>query len=83
MFDKEVFKDRPCFKYGKKGHPAKACTKNTDDSLSTSSKSEFSKQLKKVSQALTQLQSSIEADSESDTEQSHFQYGGSFTFTQE
>ena len=38
--------------------------------------------MKKVSQALTQLQSSIEADSESDTEQSHFQYGGSFTFTQ-
>jgi hypothetical protein len=39
-FDKEYFKDLPCFKCGKKGHPQSHCpTKtNDDDNLSISSK---------------------------------------------
>jgi hypothetical protein len=39
-FDKEYFKDKPCFKCGKKGHPQSHCTaKDDDDELSISSKS--------------------------------------------
>jgi hypothetical protein len=40
-FDKEYFKDLPCFKCGKKGHPQLHCPAKTndDDNSSISSKS--------------------------------------------
>jgi hypothetical protein len=39
-FEKEFFKDKPCFKCGKKGHPQSHCpTKDYDYDLSISSKS--------------------------------------------
>jgi hypothetical protein len=76
-FDKEYFKDLPCFKCGKKGHPQLHCpTKtNDDDNLSISSKSNrssksgkkpkikhFENQFKNLKKFFTQLKSAQEGN---------------------
>ena len=92
-FDEEFWKDKECFKCGKKGHPSFGCPndKNDDDNKSISSKSsvkKLSKDMKSMRKAFTQLQTAIEADSElsdsgDEEEDSHFQYESSaFQFTQ-
>ncbi len=81
-FDKEYFKDLPCFKCGKKGHPQLHCpTKtNDDDNSSISSKSnrssksggkpkikDFENQFKSLKKSFTQLKSAQEGNSSSDS----------------
>ncbi len=81
-FDKEYFKDLPCFKCGKKGHPQLHCpTKTADDNdssissrLSRSSKSgrkpkikDFENQFKNFKKSFAQLISAQEGDSDSDS----------------
>ena len=81
-FDKEYFKDLPCFKCGKKGHPQLHCpTKtNDDDNLSISSKSnrssksgrkpkikDFENQFKNLKKSFTQLKSAQEGNASSDS----------------
>ncbi len=81
-FDKEYFKDLPCFKCGKKGHPQLHClTKtNDDDDSSISSKSsrssksarkpkikDFKNQLKNLKKSFAQLKSALEGDLDSDS----------------
>ncbi len=76
-FDKEYFKDIPCFKCGKKGHPQSHCpTKsNDDDNLSISSKSNrssksggkpkiknFENQFKNLKKSFAQLKSAQEGN---------------------
>ena len=81
--DKDFWKDKQCFICDKKGHPASKCPskkkKSTDsDDSSISSKSDRVDQLeKKFKKQFTQLKAQIEADediSDSDEEQSHFQF---------
>jgi hypothetical protein len=81
-FDKEYFKDLPCFKCGKKGHPQSHCpTKTNDDNnssisskLNRSSKSgrmpkikDFENQFKNLKKSFTQLKSAQEGDSGSNS----------------
>jgi hypothetical protein len=77
-FDKEYFKDLPCFKCGKKGHPQSHCpTKsNDDDNSSISSKSnrsgksgrkpkikDFENQFKNLKKSFVQLKLAQEGNS--------------------
>ncbi len=81
-YDTAYFKDLPCFKCGKKGHPQSHCpTKdNDDDNLSISTKSsmtskwdrkpkikDFENQLKNLKKSFAQLKSTHEDDSASDS----------------
>jgi hypothetical protein len=81
-FDKEYFKDLPCFKCGKKGHPQSHCpmkTNDDDDSsisskLNKSSKSgrmpkikDFENQFKNLKKSFAQLKSAQEGDSGSNS----------------
>jgi hypothetical protein len=92
-FNKEYWKDKTCFNCGEKGHPSSSCTKaavtNDDDSAciaqSVKKLAKDTKNLKK--KAFTQLQKTSKRDSdlsgsESDEEDSHFQFGDGFQFTQ-
>jgi len=93
--DKEFWKDKLCFKCGKKGHPSFECPNDKDDDdksrSSKTSKSSVSKKLSKdmksMKKVFMQFQTAIEADSDiSDSkgeEALHFQYAASaFQFTQ-
>jgi hypothetical protein len=91
-FDKEYWKDKTCFNCGEKGHPSSSCTKaavaNDDDSASIAqSVKKLAKDTKNLKKAFTQLQKTTERDldlsgSESEEEDSHFQFGDGFQFTQ-
>jgi hypothetical protein len=91
-FDKEYWKDKTCFNCGEKGHPSSSCTKvaitNEDDSASiVQSVKKLAKDTKNLKKAFTQLQKTSEQDSdlsgsESEEEDSHFQLGDGFQFTQ-
>ena len=91
-FDKEYWKDKTCFNCGEKGHPSSSCTKvaitNEDDSASiVQSVKKLAKDTKNLKKAFTQLQKTSERDSdlsgsESEEEDSHFQLGDGFQFTQ-
>jgi hypothetical protein len=91
-FDKEYWKDKTCFNCGEKGHPSSSCTKaaiaNDDDSTSIAqSVKKLAKDTKNLKKAFTQLQKTNERDSdlsgsESGEEDSHFQFGDGFQFTQ-
>jgi hypothetical protein len=92
-YDKEYFKDKPCFKCGKKGHPQSHCPqKDEDDDSSVSSKSSkgsksstgsrtksIENQFKNLKKSFAQLKAAQEdgSDSDSSEEMSHFQYGSS------
>ena len=77
-FDKEYFKDKPCFKCGKKGHPQSHCPMKDDDdnNSSISSRSsrasnsgrkpkikDFENQFKNLKKSFAQLKSAQEDDS--------------------
>jgi hypothetical protein len=91
-FDKEYWKDKTCFNCGEKGHPSSSCTKaavaNDDDSASIAqSVKKLAKDTKNLKKAFTQLQKTNERDSdlsgsESEEEDSHFQFGDGFQFAQ-
>jgi hypothetical protein len=91
-FDKEYWKDKTCFNCGKKGHPSSSCTKaavtNDDESTSIAhSIKKHAKDTKNLKKAFTQLQKINARDSdlsgsESEEEDSHFQFGDGFQFTQ-
>ncbi len=81
-FDKEYFKDLPCFKCRKKGHPQLHCPTKTyddDDSYissrsSRSSKSgrkpkikDFENQFKNLKKSFAQLKSAQDGDSDSNS----------------
>ncbi len=81
-FDKEYFKDKPCFKCGKKGHPQLHCPvkDDNDNNLSISSRSsrasksgrkpkikDFKNQFKNLKKSFAQLKSARENDSCSDS----------------
>ncbi len=81
-FDKEYFKDLPCFKCGKKGHPQLHCPTKTDDDddLSISSRSsrssksgrkpkikDFENQLKNLKKSFAQLKLAQEGYLNSDS----------------
>jgi hypothetical protein len=81
-FDKEYFKDLPCFKCGKKGHPQSHCPTKTDDDdnssissrSSRSSKSgrnpkimDFENQFKNLKKSFVQLKPAQEGDLDSDS----------------
>jgi hypothetical protein len=81
-FDKEYFKDLPCFKCWKKGHPQLHCPTKTDDdnNLSISSKSnrssksggkpkikDFKNQFKNLKKSFAQLKSAQEGTSSSNS----------------
>ena len=88
-FDREYYKDKPCFKCGKKGHPQSHCTSKDDgdDDSSISSKSskssskpklkDFESQFKTLKKSFAQLKSAHEDDSycESSDEMSHLLFG--------
>ena len=92
-YEKEYFKDKPCFKCGKKGHPQSHCPqKDEDDDSSVSSKSSkgsksstgsrtksIENQFKNLKKSFAQLKAAQEdgSDSDSSEEMSHFQYGSS------
>jgi hypothetical protein len=91
-FDKEYWKDKTCFNCGEKGHPSSSCTKaavtNDDESASIAqSIKKLAKDTKNLKKAFTQLQKTSKQDSdlsgsESGEENSHFQFGNGFQFTQ-
>ncbi len=81
-FDKEYFKDKPCFKCGKKGHPQSHCPSkdDDDDNSSISSKSrrssnsgrkpkikDFENQFNSLKKSFAQLKSAQEDESCSDS----------------
>jgi hypothetical protein len=81
-FDKEYFRDLPCFKCGKKGHPQSHCPSKTndDDDSSISSKSirssksgrmpnikDFDNQFKNLKKSFAQLKSAQEGYLDSDS----------------
>ncbi len=81
-FDKEYFKDLPCFKCGKKGHPRSHCpTKpHDDDNLSISSRlsrssnsgrkpkiKDFENQFKNLKKSFAELKSAQEGNLDSDS----------------
>jgi hypothetical protein len=81
-FDKEYFKDLPCFKCGKKGRPQSHCPTKTDDddNLSVSSRSsrssksgrkpkikDFENQFKNLKKSFVQLKSAQEGYSDSNS----------------
>jgi type II secretory pathway pseudopilin PulG len=91
-FNNEYWKDKTCFNCGEKGHPSSSCTKaavtNDDDSTSIAqSVKKLAKDTKNLKKAFPQLQKTNERDSdlsgsESEEEDSHFQFGDGFQFTQ-
>jgi hypothetical protein len=91
-FDKEYWKDKTCFNCGEKGHPSSSCTKaavaNDDDSTSIAqSIKKLTNDTKNLKKAFTQLQKTSKQDLdlsgfESEEEDSHFQFGDGFQFTQ-
>jgi hypothetical protein len=91
-YDKEYWKDKTCFNCDEKGHPSSSCTKaavtNDDDSASIAqSVKKLAKDTRNLKKAFTQLQKTSERDSdlsgsESGEEDSHFQFGNGFRFTQ-
>jgi hypothetical protein len=90
--NKEYWEDKTCFNCGEKGHPSSSCTKaavtNDDNSASIAqSVKKLAKDTKNLKKAFTQLQKTTEQDldlsgSESEEEDSHFQFGNGFQFTQ-
>ena len=84
-FDKEWWKDKECYRCGKKGHPASACSvkllSNNDDKSICSSKSpsnaiaEIQKSMKAMGKAMTQLGEIANFDDELFEEQLHAQLG--------
>ena len=84
-YDKEWWKDKECYRCGKKGHPASACSvkllSNDDDKSIRSSKSpsnamaEIQKSMKAMGKAMTQLGEIADFDDELFEEQSHAQLG--------
>jgi hypothetical protein len=91
-FNKEDWKDKTCFNCVEKGHPSSSCMKaaiaNDDDSTSNvQSIKKLAKDTKNLKKAFTQLQKTTKQDSdlsgsESEEEDSHFQFGDGFQFTQ-
>jgi hypothetical protein len=97
-FDKEYWKDKTCYKFENKGHPANKCPKksnNDDDKKSVSSaaisvkklKKDFKSTKKAFATVNTQLEKLKEADSvpsgsEDDDDQSHFQMDAAIQFAQ-
>ncbi len=83
--DKEWWKDKECYRCGKKGHPATACSvkllSDNDDKLIHSSKSASSamaaiqKSMKTMGKAITQISKITNFDDELFEEQSHAQLG--------
>ncbi len=84
-FDKEWWKDKECYRCGKKGHPASACSmkllSNNDDKSICSSKSAsnalavIQKSMKTMGKAMTQISKIADFDDELFEEQSHAQLG--------
>jgi hypothetical protein len=92
-FDKEYWKDKTCFNCSEKGHPSSSCTKatvaNDNDSASIAqSIKKLTKNTKNLKKAFTQLQKTSKRDSDlsgsesAEEEDSHFQLGDGFQFTQ-
>ena len=83
-FDKEYWKDKECYRCGKKGHPATACSvkppSDDDDKKASKAGSKSSKDMLKgfreMGKALTQLGETVtEFDDDLFEEQSHAQLG--------
>jgi hypothetical protein len=84
-FDKEWWKDKECYRCGKKGHPASACSvkllSDNDDKLICSSKSAsnamaaIQKSMKTMGKAMTQISEIANYDDGLFEEQSHAQLG--------
>ncbi len=84
-FDKEWWKDKECYRCGKKGHPASACSvkalSNNDDKLIHSSKSAsnamaaIQKSMKTMGKVMTQISKIANFDNELFEEQLHAQLG--------
>ncbi len=84
-FDKEWWKDKECYRCGKKGHPASASSvkplSNNHDKLICSSKSAsnpmaaIQKSMKTMGKAMTQISKIANFDNELFEEQSHAQLG--------
>ncbi len=82
-FDMEWWKDKECYRCGKKGHPASACSvkllSNNDNKLIPSSKSAsnamtaIQKSMKTMGKAMTQISKIADFDDELFEEQSHAQ----------
>jgi len=82
-FNKEWWKDKECYRCGKKGHPASECSvkppSDDDDKSSRSSKSssevmaEIQKSMKTMGKAMTQLGEGADFDDDLFEEQSHAQ----------
>ncbi len=84
-FDKEWWKDKECYRCGKKGHPATACSvkplSDNDNNLIHSSKlasnamAAIQKSMKTMGKAMTQISKIANFDDELFEEQSHAQLG--------
>jgi hypothetical protein len=84
-FDKEWWKDKECYRCGKKGHPASACSvkplSDNDDKLICSSKSAsnamaaIQKSMKTMGKAMTQISEIVDFDDKLFEEQLHAQLG--------
>jgi hypothetical protein len=84
-FDKEWWKDKECYRCGKKGHPASACSvkplSNNDDKSIRSSKlasntmAAIQKLMKTMGKAMTQISEIADFDDELFEEQLHAQLG--------
>ncbi len=84
-FDKEWWKDKECYRCGKKGHPASACSvkplSNNDNKSICSSKSAsnamavIQKSMKTMDKATTQISEIANFDDKLFEEQSHAQLG--------
>ena len=85
-FDKEWWKDKECYRCGKKGHPASACSvkplrSDNDNKSIRSSKlainvmAAIQKSMKTMGKAMTQISKIADFDDELFEEQSHAQLG--------
>ncbi len=84
-FDKEWWKDKECYRCGKKGHPASVCSvkplSNNDDKLICSSKlasnamAAIQKSMKTMGKAMTQISEIANFDDKLFEEQLHAQLG--------
>jgi hypothetical protein len=84
-FDKEWWKDKECYRCGKKGHPASACpvkpiVDNGDKSIRSSKSASnamaaIQKSMKTMGKAMTQISEIADFDSKMFEEQSHAQLG--------
>jgi hypothetical protein len=86
-FDKEYWKDKTCFNCGEKGHPSSSCTKaaiaNDDRASFAQCVKKLAKDTKNLKKAFTQHQKINQQDSdlsgsESEEEDSPFQFGDGF-----